>query len=79
MTLGLVCTYLVLDIEVEGPNTNHFVFPSYETDGLYATGLDARCAAGAAHETMFAYVAMASRKDPGQRDAVRRRARPTCR
>jgi all-trans-retinol 13,14-reductase len=62
MTLGLVCTYLVLDIEVEGPNTNHFVFPGYETDGLYE-GLDAGRLD--TDEPMFAYVAMASRKDPG--------------
>lgn len=61
MTLGLVCVYLVLDIEVSGPNTNHFVFPSYATDGLYE-GLDAGELEG---PDMFAYVAMASRKDPG--------------
>lgn len=62
MTLGLVCVYLVVDLEIDGPNTNHFVFPSFETDALYAA-LD-----GGHLETdqpVFAYVAMASRKDPG--------------
>jgi all-trans-retinol 13,14-reductase len=61
MTLGLVCVYLVLDIDLVGPNTNYFVFPSYETDALYA-GLDAGTLEGGA---VFAYIAMASRKDPG--------------
>lgn len=62
MTLGLVCAYLVVDLDLTGgPNTNYFVFPSYETDGLYDT-LDA----GHLEEgDIFAYVAMASRKDPG--------------
>ncbi len=61
MTLGLVCVYLVVDIELDGPNTNYFVFPTYETEGLYA-GLD-RGEFG--DGPPFAYVAMASRKDPG--------------
>ncbi|MCP4434859.1 MAG: NAD(P)/FAD-dependent oxidoreductase [Actinomycetia bacterium] len=61
MTLGLVCVYLVVDMEVAGPNTNHFVFPTYETDGLYAE-LDNGILEG---PDMFAYIAMASRKDPG--------------
>ena len=61
MTLGLVCVYLVVDLDLTGgPNTNYFVFPSYETDGLYE-GLDAGELEG---PDMFAYVAMASRKDP---------------
>lgn len=61
MTLGLVCVYLVVDIDLsEGPNTNYFVFPSYETDALYEA-LDAgELEDGGA----FAYIAMASRKDP---------------
>lgn len=62
MTLGLVCVYLVVDVDLrEGPNTNYFVFPSYETDGLYES-LDAGHLQGS---DAFAYVAMASRKDPG--------------
>jgi len=61
MTLGLVCVYLVVDVDLrDGPNTNYFVFPSYETDGLYES-LDAgEMKDGQA----FAYIAMASRKDP---------------
>lgn len=62
MTLGLVCVYLVLDVDLtDGPNTNYFVFPTYETERLYegldAGGLDAE-------DGVFAYIAMASRKDP---------------
>ncbi len=60
MTLGLVCVYLVLDIEVPGANTNHFVFPNWETDGLYDRLDDGELQGPDA----FAYVAMASRKDP---------------
>ncbi len=61
MTLALVCVYLVVDLDlVDGPNTNHFVFPSYATDELYA-GLDA---GELGDGPPFAYVAMASRKDP---------------
>lgn len=61
MTLGLVCLYLVIDRELDGPNTNHFVFPSFETDGLYD-----RLDAGELPEgTAFAYIATASHKDPG--------------
>ncbi|MFN8036348.1 MAG: NAD(P)/FAD-dependent oxidoreductase [Acidimicrobiia bacterium] len=62
MTLGLVCVYVVVDTVLEGPNTNYFVFPDYRTDELYEQ-LDA----GALPEgdVPFAYVALASRKDPG--------------
>jgi phytoene dehydrogenase-like protein len=62
MTLGLVCVYVVVDVELDGPNTNYFVFPNYRTDGLYED-LDR----GELPDTgvPFAYIAMASRKDPG--------------
>lgn len=61
MCLGLVCVYLVVDLDLtDGPNTNYFLFPSYETDGLYED-LDAGKLEG---PEVFAYVAMASRKDP---------------
>lgn len=61
MTLGLVCVYLVLDLDLSGgPNTNYFVFPSYDTDGLYDE-LDRGELEG---DDVFAYIAMASRKDP---------------
>jgi phytoene dehydrogenase-like protein len=62
MTLGLVSVYVVIDIELQGPNTNYFVFPDYRTDEVYAEldrgGLTSR-------EIPFAYLALASRKDPG--------------
>lgn len=61
MTLGLVCVYVVVDVDLSGPNTNYFVFPTYETDELYD-----RLDRGALGDgPVFAYVAMASRKDPG--------------
>lgn len=61
MTLGLVCVYLVVDLDLlDGPNTNHFVFPTYRTDDLYAELDDAEVDTS----EVFAYVAMASRKDP---------------
>lgn len=62
MTLGLVCVYLAVDLDLtDGPNTNYFVFPNYETDGVY----DALDAGELEGTDMFAYVSMASRKDPG--------------
>jgi all-trans-retinol 13,14-reductase len=61
MTLGLVCVYVVVDRLLDGPNTNYFVFPDYRTDELYDE-LDAgHLPAG---DVPFAYVALASRKDP---------------
>jgi len=61
MTLGLVCVYVAVDIVLDGPNTNYFVFPDYRTDELYAE-LDAgELPSG---DVPFAYVAIASRKDP---------------
>jgi all-trans-retinol 13,14-reductase len=62
MTLGLVCVYVIVDLDLtDGPNTNYFVFPSYETDGLY----DALDRGELEGSELFAYIAMASRKDPG--------------
>lgn len=61
MTVGLVCVYLVVDVDLSaGPNTNYFVFPTYDTDELY----DHLDAGRLAADEAFAYVAMASRKDP---------------
>jgi all-trans-retinol 13,14-reductase len=60
MTLGLVCVYVVVDVDLAGPNTNHFVFPAYETDALYDRLDGGELGAGDA----FAYIALASRKDP---------------
>lgn len=62
MTLGLVCVYLVVDVDLEGPNTNYFVFPDYRTDELYAELDQGHLPSG---ELPFAYIALASRKDPG--------------
>lgn len=62
MTLGLVCVYAVVDLDLTGgPNTNYFSFPTYETEALYA-GLDEGRLEPA--DGLFAYLAMASRKDP---------------
>ncbi len=61
MTLGLVCTYVVVDKELTGPNTNYFVFHDYRTDELYAD-LDAGQLPDG--NVPFAYIAPASRKDP---------------
>ena len=60
MTLGLVCVYVVVDKVLDGPNTNYFVFPDYRTDELYDE-LDSGRLPG---DVPFAYVAIASRKDP---------------
>ena len=62
MTLGLICTYVVVDKVLDGPNTNYFVFPDYRTDELYEE-LDAGTLPSS--ELPFAYIAIASRKDPG--------------
>jgi phytoene dehydrogenase-like protein len=62
MTLGLVCVYVVVDIPLHGPNTNYFVFPDYRTDELYGELDQGHLPSG---EVPFAYVALASRKDPG--------------
>lgn len=78
MTLGLVCVYLVVDLDLcDGPNTNHFVFPTYATDAFYAEldsgelgesdeliGSDESDGAEGGGGDVFAYLAMASRKDP---------------
>jgi all-trans-retinol 13,14-reductase len=61
MTLGLVCAYVVVDVDLAGgPNTNFHVFPDYDLEGMYA-----RLDAGEAGPSSAAYVSLASRKDPG--------------
>ncbi len=62
MTLGLVCTYVVVNKELTGPNTNYFLFSGYETDEYYAELDQGRLPGG---QVPFAYIALASRKDPG--------------
>ncbi|MCP3935767.1 MAG: NAD(P)/FAD-dependent oxidoreductase [Actinomycetia bacterium] len=60
MTLGLICVYVVVDKVIEGPNTNYFVFPNYDPEGIYQ-----RLEAGEiTPDAPFAYIALASRKDP---------------
>jgi all-trans-retinol 13,14-reductase len=61
MTLGLVCVYVVVDKELSGPNTNYFVFPDYRTDEIYEELDDG---AMPSDGMPFAYIAIASRKDP---------------
>lgn len=62
MTLGLICTYVVVDKVLDGPNTNYFVFPDYRTDAMYEE-LDG--GSMPTERVPFAYIAIASRKDPG--------------
>ncbi|MCP3988295.1 MAG: NAD(P)/FAD-dependent oxidoreductase [Actinomycetia bacterium] len=62
MTLGLVCVYVAVDKVLEGPNTNYFVFPDYRTDEMYEALDEGRMPSG---DKPFAYIAIASRKDPG--------------
>ena len=62
MTLGLVCTYVVVNKELTGPNTNYFVFSGYETDEYYSELDQGQLPSG---QVPFAYIALASRKDPG--------------
>ena len=61
MTLGLAVLYVVVDIEMPGPNTNYHVFPSWETEPLWDTLEAGEMPPG---ET-WTYISMASRKDPG--------------
>ena len=61
MTLGLICVYVVVDKVIDGPNTNYFVFPDYRTDELYQQLDEGRLPED---EVPFAYIALASRKDP---------------
>jgi phytoene dehydrogenase-like protein len=65
MTLGLVCVYVVVDTVIDGPNTNYFVFPDYRTDQLYAELDEGRLPDS---QVPFAYIALASRKDPGNHE-----------
>ncbi len=62
MTVGLVCAYVVVDVELPGPNTNYHVFPDYDLEGMYR-----RLDGGDAGPASAAYVSLASRKDPGNR------------
>lgn len=59
MTLGLVVAYVVVDIELDGPNTNYLWMPGTDPEAYYAT-----LEAGAFPDDLFAYVSLASRKDP---------------
>lgn len=62
MTLGLIIVYVVVDIDLvtDQPNTNYFVFPHWNVEEDWET-LEAGDVPDAAP---FAYVSLASRKDP---------------
>lgn len=61
MSLPLFCCYLVLDADrVTGqPNTNYFLWGSHDIESIYAELEDGRLP-----DADFAYVTVASRKDP---------------
>lgn len=61
MTLGLLVAYVVVDIDLasDHPNTNYHIYSSYDIEGTYAS-LDA----GELPEEDWAYIALASNKDP---------------
>ncbi len=62
MSLPLVVAYVIVDVDLAArlPNTNYFVFPTYDVEAEYA-----RLEAGAAGDAPFSYVSLASVKDPG--------------
>lgn len=63
MTLPLVCVYVVIEggLPEDLPNTNLFVFDSYDVESLYA-----RLEQGEVGDAVpFAYLSFASLKDPG--------------
>ena len=65
MTLPLVCVYVVIDEDLRGrlPNSNLFVFNGYDVEGHYA-GLER----GETDNVDFAYLSLASLKDPDHRE-----------
>lgn len=62
MALPLFCVYLGLDVDLRDrmPNTNYFTFGSYDFEAIYRESYEGRCAS-----TDFAYITVASVKDPG--------------
>ncbi len=62
MSLPLVIAYVIVDFDLTErvPNTNFFVFPSYDIDAECA-----RLEAGEPGDVPFSYVSLASVKDPG--------------
>jgi len=61
MAYPLLCVYIVVDIDLTDqiPNTNYFVFPSYDTDAAFDS-----LERGEFPDEPFAYMAFASLKDP---------------
>ena len=60
MTLGMVCVYLIVDIDLtDRPNTSYHVWPTYDAEAVYA-----RLEAGEMPDEPAVYVAFASIKDP---------------
>ncbi|MCC7075569.1 MAG: NAD(P)/FAD-dependent oxidoreductase [Acidimicrobiia bacterium] len=62
MTLPLVVAYVIVDFDISTrvPNTNFFVFSGYDAEGDYE-----RLEAGEVGAEPFAYISLASLKDPG--------------
>lgn len=62
MTYPLLCVYVVVDIDLSDrvPNTNYFLFSSFDTDEDFKT-----LESGEFPAEPFAYMAFASLKDPG--------------
>lgn len=65
MSLPLVVAYVVVDFDIgeRVPNTNFFVFSNYDIDAEYAT-----LESGEMPDEPFAYLSLASLKDPGHAD-----------
>ncbi len=64
MSLPLACVYVTVsrDLVTDQPNCNYFLFPSWDVEGAYSSLEEGELPGG---ELPFAYVSIASRKDPG--------------
>ncbi|HEC10569.1 MAG TPA: NAD(P)/FAD-dependent oxidoreductase [Acidimicrobiales bacterium] len=64
MSLALACVYVTVakDLVTDQPNCNYFIFPSWDVEGAYSSLEAGELPEG---ELPFAYVSIASRKDPG--------------
>jgi len=62
MAYPLLCVYVVVDVDLTEkiPNTNFFIFPSFETEAAFES-----LNRGEFPDEPFAYMAFASLKDPG--------------
>lgn len=68
MSIGLIVTYVVVDIDLakDLPNSNFMYFPDSDIGGYYDELEAGRFPAVIDEAGPFTFVAMASRKDPGQ-------------